>query len=215
MAAPKIKICGITKAEEVIMLNEVKVDYAGFVFFEKSKRNVSIHIAKELINNLNPAIKKVAVTVNPDLELVKKIEMAGFDILQVHKELSKEVAKQCDLPIWFAVNISNTQELKVQLKNISNHYMEATDKISAYVVDGAEYGSGKTFAWQNIDGEIFQKIRRKQFVLAGGLTAQNVMKGIQTFSPDIVDVSSGVEGNLGGKDVIKIKEFVRKVRENE
>ena len=81
----KIKICGITRESETEMLNRMQVDYAGLVFFEKSKRNVSIEQAKEIKKHLNPSIKTVAVTVNPAPDLIDEIIEAGFDILQIHK----------------------------------------------------------------------------------------------------------------------------------
>ena len=66
----KIKICGITRESETEVLNRMQVDYAGFVFFEKSKRNVSIEQAKEIKKHLKSSIKTVAVTVNPALDLI-------------------------------------------------------------------------------------------------------------------------------------------------
>ena len=69
----KIKICGITRESETEVLNRMQVDYAGFVFFEKSKRNVSIEQAKEIKKHLKPSIKTVAVTVNPALDLIDEI----------------------------------------------------------------------------------------------------------------------------------------------
>ena len=84
MAVPKIKICGITAAREVQWLNENKVDYAGFVFFEKSKRNLTMPQAKALLDGLDQTVRPVAVTVSPTVELVEEIQKNGFAILQVH-----------------------------------------------------------------------------------------------------------------------------------
>lgn len=85
--SPQIKICGITQAWEAFYLNEVHAEYAGFVFWQKSKRNVSFTQAEEIHKFLAKSIKRVAVTVSPDLQLVRRAEQAGFDILQVHGEL--------------------------------------------------------------------------------------------------------------------------------
>ena len=80
----KIKICGITRENEVELLNELHVDYAGFVlFFEKSKRNMDLNRAVELKNRLK-STRSVAVVVEPTLEQARLIEEAGFDVLQVH-----------------------------------------------------------------------------------------------------------------------------------
>ena len=87
----KIKICGITKEREIDYLNQVKTDYAGFVIFEKSKRYVTVEQAKQLFEKLDRDIKKVAVTVSPSVSLAREIQEAGFDVLQVHKVLDKDV----------------------------------------------------------------------------------------------------------------------------
>ncbi|MBR6485277.1 MAG: phosphoribosylanthranilate isomerase, partial [Lachnospiraceae bacterium] len=78
---PKIKICGLTKPEEAEYLNECGVDYAGFVFYEKSKRNVTLNKADLIMGRLDDRIKKVAVTVSPDKALVERIADAGFDLI--------------------------------------------------------------------------------------------------------------------------------------
>lgn len=187
MRSPKIKICGLTKPEEADFLNQVKADYAGFVFFEKSKRNVTFPQAKEILSRLSSDIKRVAVTVSPDVTLCRKIEEYGFDILQVHGELKPEVLEQSGLPIWRACNIENTQDLK---------RLEHHEKITAYVVDAKTAGSGQTFDWQSSREAADRKeyyFHGKGFVLAGGLHSGNVTEGIELFQPDVVDVSSGVE----------------------
>ena len=93
----KIKICGITRESETEVLNRMQVDYAGFVFFERSKRNVSIEQAKEIKKHLKPSIKTVAVTVNPALDLIDEIIEAGFDILQIHK--MQEFPENLKIPV--------------------------------------------------------------------------------------------------------------------
>ena len=113
------------------------------------------------------------------------------------------------LALWQAVNIAestaeNADELFVQSSNIRG-----------YVVDGAEYGSGKTFGWE-AEEQVFifpQQLRMQncQFVLAGGLNIENVQNGIRILHPDVVDVSSGVERN-GVKDADLIRKFISAVK---
>ena len=214
---PQIKICGITKLEEIEYLNKNKVDYAGFVFYGKSKRNVSIPQAKKLMDLLDKNIKRTAVAVSPDEEMAWRLQQAGFDILQVHGELKEQVLKSCRLPIWRAVNIRSIREAKEQL---DREQAFSNPHLTGFVVDGASYGSGKTFRWEEINGDfseeevfanLLPKMKEKTFILAGGLTALNVSEGIRIFSPDVVDVSSGVEGK-DGKEKEKIEEFVKEVR---
>lgn len=207
----KIKICGITRKEEAAFLNEAKADYAGFVFFEKSKRNISLDKAQQICKSLNHGIQKVAVTVSPDVEQVVSVKQAGFDILQVHGTLSEEVVKASELPIWRAVNIADEAQLA---QMFASEPKASKEKIVGYVVDGAGYGGGKPFDWERTAEQIKKYTKGKKLILAGGLNADNVRNGIRYFSPDVVDVSSSVEDEHG-KSKAKIEEFVRKVREDE
>ena len=241
--APKIKICGITTMKEADWLNAAGVDYAGFVFYEKSRRNISMMDAVMIKKSFYPSVRTVAVTVNPTVDQLREIEIAGFDILQVHKTLSLEVLRECKLPIWRAFNIADfsavdgaqhaidTSRAEMAGTNAKDDQPQTAagesaaeqsereqleeQLIEAYVLDGVEFGSGKTFDWNSGSVEQIKTLfGDKKLVLAGGLTPSNVAEGIALFAPDIVDVSSGVERDYGsGKDEEKIKQFVRKVRE--
>lgn len=227
-----VKICGITTEQETEYLNEAFERlmerrqqagmqlYAGFVFYEKSRRNNTIERAKEMIRKLNPDIKKVAVTVEPDRKLAERLTETGFDILQVHKKLKQEVLENVSIPIWFAVNLKSAETLAAAEEQLQ---IDTAGKIQAVLVDAPEYGSGKTFGWEKSDDKErrrFEEFRwriredKRLFLLAGGLTPENVREGIRLFTPDIVDVSSGVEGEDGKKSPIKINEFIKQVAEN-
>ena len=211
----KVKICGITKPQEARYLNEAGADYAGFVFFAKSKRNVTVDEALAIQAELHPPIKRVAITVAPDRRLVERIEDAGFDILQVHQSIDREILEHVHIPVWFAVNIADEVQLTEKIKFLEELPDVLFDKIEAFVVDGADYGSGKTFDWQQSEGIRDRAFfAGRKFVLAGGLNEENVTEGIRRFQPDIVDVSSSVEGT-DGKDQDKINGFIRKVRDYE
>lgn len=209
----KVKICGLTHPEEAGYLNEAGADYAGFVFFEPSKRNVTLTRAQEIREQLDEKIKTVAVTVSPDVASAKRLGEAGFDILQVHKELSPEVLEAVQIPVWYAVNLSDTASFNEKTGFMEELPDALSVKIKAIVVDAGEYGSGKTFDWQKTQTALRQHniFKGREFILAGGLNAANVEEGIRLFSPDVVDVSSGVE-NTGGKDRNLIKEFTGKVK---
>ena len=212
----QVKICGLTKTEEAAYLNDVGADYAGFVFYPKSKRNVSFAQSKEIREQLNPQIQAVAVTVSPDVELVRRIIDSGFDIVQIHGELHKEVLKTASIPIWYAVNIIKEEELLQKAEAFMKMPQHLQKKIEAIVVDGASYGGGKTFDWKQADvkNAAAELLMHRKFVLAGGLNESNVQEGMKLFSPDVVDVSSGVEGE-NGNDKTKINNFARKVRNYE
>ena len=210
LQAPQIKICGITLENEVDYLNEAKVNYAGFVFYEKSKRNISFEKAESIIMKLDPDIKKVAVTVSPDLEFINRINETGFDIIQIHGEPDERVIKASKKPVWMALNIKD-----ITAALTYDRWRSEEEIITGIVLDAPNYGSGKTFDWSESSRikEFTEKIKnRYSFILAGGLTPLNVREGIRIFAPDVVDVSSGVEGRQG-KDKNKILEFVRAARE--
>ena len=197
--AVQVKICGITRKEEAAYLNEAGADYAGFVFFPKSKRNISFEAAKEIFSLLDEKMKKVAVFVSPTLEEVRKAEEIGIDIIQIHGTLEKEICKKSRHPIWRAWNFKNRQEKeKEEFFSLLRENVNTRNENSGFagiVVDGAEYGSGKTFDWNDRE-ELLRFLgnhRKQKVILAGGLNAGNVEERISIFQPDIVDVSSGVE----------------------
>lgn len=198
----QIKICGLTSPKEAEYVNAIQADYSGMVlFFEKSKRNITLKQATEIMAALNPPIKKVAVVVSPTLEQTKQIEAAGFDYMQVHGELIPELLVQTSIPILRAFNVNNM--------DLYEQYHQC-EHIAGYVFDASEPGSGKVFDWS-----LIKTIPRddKLLLLAGGLHSGNVAEAIRYVKPDGVDVSSGVEyADKPGKDPQKIYAFAKAVR---
>lgn len=202
----QIKICGLTGPKEAAYVNDIQADYIGMVlFYEKSKRNITILRAKEIMQELHPLIKKTAVVVSPTLEEIKQIEAAGFDYIQIHGELKNEVLDNTFLPILRAYNgIPLDSDSHIKPSGSTYH------RIVGYVFDAAEPGSGKTFDWNTLKN---MPRDDKLFFLAGGLHAANVAEAIRCARPDVVDVSSGVEyTDRPGKDPDKIKVFAAAAR---
>lgn len=198
----KIKICGLTTPQEAEWVSKAQADYAGMVlFFPKSKRNITIDQAKEIMKSLSSKIKKVAVVVSPSALQLKEIQEAGFDIVQIHGQVIPEALGILQIPFLRAFNVDNMQEWE---------RYEAEPKCIGYVFDAVKPGSGKTFDWSSIpnlpeDG--------RPYLLAGGLNPDNVGSAVAAMHPYGVDVSSGVESDSGmGKDPEKIEAFVRAVR---
>lgn len=198
----KIKICGLTTPQEAEWVSKSQADYAGMVlFFPKSKRNITIEQAKEIMKSMLPQIKKVAVVVSPSALQIKEIQEAGFDIVQIHGQVLPEALETLRIPFLRAFNVDNMQEWE---------RYEAEPKCIGYVFDAVKPGSGETFDWSSIpnlpkDG--------KPYLLAGGLNSANVGSAIAAMHPYGVDVSSGVERDSGmGKDPEKIEAFVKAVR---
>lgn len=201
----KIKICGLKTIEEAAYVNENQVDFVGMVlFFPRSKRNISIERAKEIMQRLDSSIKKTAVVVAPTLSQVQTIEEAGFDFIQIHGSMPDGFMEQTTIPVLKAFNVSDMDKYEEYHKN---------PRIVGYVFDAQEPGSGRTFDWC-----LVKQVPRdeKLLLLAGGLNIANVEEAVRFVQPDGVDVSSGVENDNGiGKDRYKIKQFVAKVRKVE
>lgn len=201
----KVKICGLTSPAEARYLNENHVDFAGMVlFFPKSKRNISIEQAKEIMAALDASIKRVAVVVSPSIEQVRQIEAAGFDYVQIHGEIPEtetEAEAAIAIPILKAFNVSD-------MDRYEKYHNDS--RIAGYVFDAIEPGSGKTFDWKLVDNIPRDE---KLLLLAGGLNPDNVRMAIEAVHPDGVDVSSGVENDdKAGKNPEKIHDFVAAVK---
>lgn len=201
----KIKICGLTSPAEARYLNENHVDFAGMVlFFPKSKRNISIEQAKDIMAALDASIKRVAVVVSPSIEQVRQIEASGFDYIQIHGEIPEteaEAEAAIAIPILKAFNVSD-------IGSYEKYHNDS--RIAGYVFDAIEPGSGKTFDWKLVDNIPRDE---KLLLLAGGLNPDNVRMAIEAVHPDGVDVSSGVENDdKAGKNPEKIHDFVAAIK---
>lgn len=200
----KIKICGLSRSEDINYCNELKPDYIGFVFFEKSKRNISFEKAKELKSALDENIKVVGVFVNATIDFIVELcDNSIIDFIQLHGSEDsyyiKDLKSKVDTPIIKAVRVQSAEEI-LKADTFSCDYLLLDTYVSNIVG-----GSGLTFDWS-----IIPKIS-KPFFLAGGLTSENVSKAIETCNPYAVDVSSSVETD-NFKSYDKIKKFISQVR---
>lgn len=204
MKNPLIKICGITSEEEIGYIAKAGINYAGFVlFFQKSKRNLSLERAENLVAKLPEDIASVAVMVSPTKEQVEAVVDAGFSAIQIHGKVEDSIITSCQIPVFKAFNVSDMDDFL--------HY-EQMDEVAGFVMDAAVPGSGKTFDW-----DLLQKLpsTEKQVLLAGGLNPDNVGEALTACAGKIdgVDTSSGVERTDGnGKSKERIEAFVRVVR---
>lgn len=203
----KIKICGITTEKEIGYLAEAGVDYAGFVlFYPKSKRNISIEQARELLQRLPATISPVAVTVSPSDEQLEAIEKIGFAAVQIHGKISDESIRRISIPVIKAFNVKDLEAF--------SHY-EQMDQVVGFVLDAQVPGSGQAFDWSVVEQ---LPPTDKMLLLAGGLKPENVRDALQMLGDRIdgVDTSSGVENENGvGKSREKILALVQGVREEE
>lgn len=199
MFGTELKICGLKRLEDIIAVNRHGADYAGFVFFEKSKRYVDPYKANELISLLRADIKPVGVFMDEPLDNVVRIaRITGVELIQLHGHESEEyveyVKRTLDRPVIKAYKASEEGALE-----------KAAQSSADYVMIDSGAGSGKKFDWS-----ILKDFKRDYF-LAGGLDPESVGEAIRMLEPFAVDVSSGVETD-GIKDEKKIAEFINAVR---
>ncbi|WP_034447723.1 phosphoribosylanthranilate isomerase [Butyrivibrio sp. AE2032] len=199
MFGTELKICGLKRLEDIIAVNRHGADYAGFVFFEKSKRYVDPYKANELISLLRADIKPVGVFLDEPIDNVVRIaRISGVELVQLHGHESEEyveyVKRTLDRPVIKAYKASEEGALE-----------KAAQSSADYVMIDSGAGSGKKFDWS-----ILKDFKRDYF-LAGGLDPESVGEAIRMLEPFAVDVSSGVETN-GIKDEKKIAEFIKAVR---
>ena len=198
----KIKICGLNPTRDVQLCIDLKVDYLGFVFYDKSPRNMSLSDIKLLSKYEKKSSNFVAVTVNPSDEFIKKNLKGNFNFVQLHgsetKERVKEV-KDMGFKIIKAIKIKQEQDI--------NRYMEYSD---ADIILFDTPGMEKSLEFPK---ELINKLPKgEKYALAGSLSENNV-ENISKLGVNFFDLSSSLEGQLGYKDHFKIKKFVSKINE--
>ena len=225
----KVKICGIRLMREIHYLNITLPDYAGFVF-APSKRMVTPGEAAFLIHSLDKAIIPVGVFVNHPIDFVTQAaDLCGLKCIQLHgdEDINYMEALRLklneDIEIWKTVKITQMMNDHVfgkifneisppnMLCNeiLSRDYNESNLPLCNRILfDGTNPGSGKAYDYSLIPPSF------GDYVLAGGLSIENIAYAINVTKPYCVDVSSGVEGSDGYKDMSLISEFLNIVRNN-
>lgn len=198
----KIKLCGLSRPCDIHMANELKPDYIGFVFAEKSKRYVTPEKAAQLKALLETEIKAVGVFVDADVDLAAELlNRRIIDIAQLHgnedEAYIKSLRQRTDQPIIRAFQIKTQTDIAKAERCSTDHVL---------LDSGA--GTGNVFDWS-----ILQDVKRPYF-LAGGLSPDNVGDAVRLLHPYAVDVSSGIETD-GHKDKEKAAVFIAAVRKGE
>ncbi|WP_170572985.1 phosphoribosylanthranilate isomerase [Ruegeria atlantica] len=208
-----VKICGLTAPEHVRAAVDAGARYVGFVFFPKSPRHLEIQAAADLAQLVPAGVAKVALTVNATDEDLDRITAAvPLDMLQLHgKESPERVAEVRDrfgLPVMKAVGVAEGEDLAA-----IDLYSEVADQllIDAKPPRNSELpgGNGLAFDWRLLAG---RKYWRRPWMLAGGLTPDNVAEAMRMTGARQVDVSSGVESAPGVKDADLIQAFIDATR---
>lgn len=204
-------MCGITREKDVEAGVAAGLDALGFIFYEKSPRNVTSDFVREVVAKVPPFIDCVGVFVDRDREEVEEIvEYCGLSHAQLH---GSENPKYCERLERFASPCRVIKAFRVGASSSASEFTPYDDVVRGYLLDtyvkGNAGGTGKTFDW-NI---IHRLNLRRPMILAGGLTPENVIPAIKAVTPYGVDVNSGVEIEPGIKDHSRLYEFVSKIRQ--
>lgn len=196
----KIKLCGLSRPEDIAVVNELMPDYIGFVLlFPKSVRNITPERAAELKALLAPGIQAVGVFVDAPLESVADLLLQGtIDVAQLH-------GHEDDDYIRTLRQMTGKTVVKAFKLRSPEDSAAAEASIADYVLLDNGTGTGQKFDWSLIRGIT------RPFFLAGGLDPDNVAEAVAEIAPYAVDVSSGIETNKI-KDAEKMRTFAKNVR---
>ena len=193
----KIKLCGLSRVEDIETANIFLPEFVGFIFWEKSRRYISPQKAAALKDILDKKISAVGVFVNEKISTVA--EIAKFlDFIQLHGDEDDNYISTLrnftDKKIIQAFKIKKAEDLQ-----------RAQNSRADFILLDSGAGTGEIFNWQLL------KNFEREYFLAGGLTVENISDAVKILKPFAVDVSSGIETN-GLKDAAKMKNFVFKIR---
>ena len=213
----KFKICGLTDLNNAIMVREANADFMGFIFVPGSKRKLDLKATKKLIDSYRdltgsggPAL--VGLFANQPLNYVNGIvEQCGFEYVQLCGDESPEYWSQINAKIFKSIGVEINNEMsenRIEILKQAKLILESNAiPLFDRFEEGQLGGTGKSFDWTNIEG-ISGTV---DFILAGGLTPENINHAIKQVKPWCVDVSSGVETE-GKKDPIKILKFSEEIK---
>ena len=202
---PQVKICGITDEPAMQAACDNGARFVGLVFHPGSPRYLTLDIAAQLARKVPTAVRSVGLFVDPEDEtLMDVLSTVQIDMIQLHgnenRTRAAEIRQKFALPVMKAIRLKTREDLR-QIADFR--------PVSDWLLFDAGAGDGKTFDWSLLDGYDDPTGR---WMLAGGLTPDNVGNAIQSLAPPVLDVSSGVESVRGQKDPHKIKYFLEEVK---
>ncbi len=197
----RVKICGITRPEDALHAESAGADALGLNFVPGTKRFISLERAREIVRALGPFVARVGVFQNASLETVlETVQTTGLNVVQLHGHESDEFALEVEriVPVVRAVKLE--PNLPFVLPEVG----------SAFLIDGPDPGSGQLADWSRLEAS---NLAGRRWLLAGGLTPENVAGAISRLRPWGVDLSSGVESSPGIKDPTKVTAFIRAAKQ--
>ncbi len=203
----RVKICGITRLVDVEAAVAAGADALGFVFVAASRRSIRVETARELVARVPAFVQTVALFTDPSVDWVETVvDQVGPDLLQFHGSETGRFCRQFGRPYIKAVSADLDDEARRLV--MQEHHTARGFLIDSHAVSGLG-GTGHTFDWDRWPRDNGRD--RRPWILAGGLSPENVAEAITTLSPYAVDVSSGVEEAPGIKSTDKIHAFMRGV----
>lgn len=201
----RIKICGITREQDLHAVASCGADAIGLVFYVKSPRHVSLQQAVRLVSQVPPFVSVVGLFVNPTVDEVREVlANVALDVLQFHGDEPSVFCAQFGKPYLKAIRV----KAGVDLVECAAEFSSAQGLLLDAFVEGTQGGTGESFDWALIPQNLALPV-----ILSGGLHAGNVAAAIKQVRPYAVDVSSGVEIAKGIKDAAKIAAFIQEVKQ--
>ena len=206
MIDPEIKVCGVTRPEDGQKAISLGASYLGFILFEGSPRWVAPKYAREIWRKINPGrTRSVAVDVNPKPSRLAEFLNLGFDFFQLHFPTTTDPERVLEWSeivgaekLWLAPRVSPSEPFPEKFLPYGETFLQDT-----YCADKFG-GTGETSDW-----EAFEKLKvrfpSKNWVLAGGLSSENITRALSQTSAHYIDLNSGIESSPGIKNYEKMK----------
>lgn len=199
----RVKICGITRAQDAVEAIQQGADAIGLVFYPHSPRYVAPEQAAEIVKKIPAFVSVVGLFVNAQPEEIQRIlATVPLDILQFHGDETPSQCRQFSKPYMKAVRVKSD----TNLVQCAADYADAKALLLDAFAEGVPGGTGQVFDWKLIPQNLGLPV-----VLAGGLNAENITQAILAVKPYAVDVSGGVEASKGIKDAAKVAAFMQGV----
>lgn len=207
----RLKICGITRAEDAAAAAAVGADCLGFIFHAKSPRNLAA-VQYAAMKERLPPLKRVAVCAEPTTAELTVLDKLGFDYFQIHCSVETPIATLAQWSqhlgrnrVWLAPKLPPGQDVKPEWLPVANTFLLDTFHADKFG------GTGETGDWAK-----FNRHREahpsKTWILSGGLNAENIAAAVKATGAKFVDVNSGVEQAPGSKSPAKLQHFVQALR---
>jgi len=203
MTVTRVKICGLTRSQDVASAVKSGADAVGFVFVPASPRYLEPDAAGVLCNPVPAFVARVGLFLDQDSEFVRGVlKQVPINVLQFHGNEEPAYCRQFGLPYIKAINMRGHEPVSVA----EREYPDASGILADSHEPGGQGGTGKTLDWQQI------RPGKLPLILAGGLNAGNVAAAIATVKPYAVDVASGVETAPGIKSAGEIERFINEAK---